>query len=565
MSIPEYTKVLVIGGGPAGSYAASALAREGIETVVLEGDKFPRYHIGESMLPSLRHFFRFVGDLDDTFVAHGFYKKIGAAFVLNNKDPAYTDFIGAGGPNAYSWNVIRSESDHLIFKHANKCGAQVFDGVKVSDIQFAPHDGPSTADDKTLDPGRPVSATWTRKEDGATGTIKFDYIVDASGRVGIISTKHLKNRHFNSGLKNVASWGYWKGAGRYGVGTPQEGVPYFEALSDGSGWAWFIPLHDGTTSVGIVINQEVATRKKKEMGSPGGKAFYLEMLKAVPRILGPMLKDATLVSDQIKAASDWSYSASSYASYNTRIVGDAGCFIDPFFSSGVHLAVASGLSAAATICASIKGQCTEHEALEWHSKKVAEGYTRFLLIVLSALKQIREHDEPVLSDWDEQGFERAFAHFRPIIQGTADVQGKLTQEEVSKTVEFCLSAFAAPVDPAKRDAVLKKVEDLKVSGTANNHKELELYLTDDEMKILNTVHAREMVRSEDTVNIDTFQSDIIDGRALNMVHGSLGLISAEEAAKRAIKKSGDLLGQMLGEDKKYSAGEQQLVAPVAGN
>lgn len=166
-------------------------------------------------------------------------------------------------------------------------------------------------------------------------------------------------------------------------------------------------------SVGVVINQEVAARKKREMGSPGGKAFYLEMLKVVPRILGPMLQDATLVSEEIKSASDWSYSASSYASYNARIVGDAGCFIDPFFSSGVHLAVASGLSAAATICASIKGQCSEHEALDWHSKKVAEGYTRFLLIVLSALKQIREHDEPVLSDWDEQGFERAFAHFRP--------------------------------------------------------------------------------------------------------------------------------------------------------
>jgi hypothetical protein len=76
-----------------------------------------------------------------------------------------------------------------------------------------------------------VSATWTRKEDGSTGTINFDYLIDASGRVGIMSTKYLKNRHFNQGLKNVASWGYWKNAGRYGVGTPQEGVPYFEALS----------------------------------------------------------------------------------------------------------------------------------------------------------------------------------------------------------------------------------------------------------------------------------------------------------------------------------------------
>lgn len=151
--------------------------------------------------------------------------------MLNNKEPALTDFIGAGGPNAYTWNVIRSESDDLIFRHAGKSGAQIFDGVKVSGIEFAPHEGQSTADDKTVDPGHPVSATWTRKEDGTSGTIKFDYIVDDSGRAGILSTKYLRNRHYNQGLKNVASWGYWKGAGKYGVGTSQEGVPYFEALS----------------------------------------------------------------------------------------------------------------------------------------------------------------------------------------------------------------------------------------------------------------------------------------------------------------------------------------------
>ena len=118
-----------------------------------------------------------------------------------------------------------------MFRHAGKSGAQIFDGVKVSAIDFAPHEGPSTADDKTQDPGRPVSATWTRKEDGTSGVIGFDYIVDASGRMGLMSTKYLKNRHVNQGLKNVASWGYWEGAGRYGVGTPQEGIPYFEALA----------------------------------------------------------------------------------------------------------------------------------------------------------------------------------------------------------------------------------------------------------------------------------------------------------------------------------------------
>jgi len=146
---------------------------------------------------------------------------------LNNQSDAYTDFTVNAGPDAYAWNVIRSESDHLIFKHAGKCGAKTFDGVKVTGLEFKPEAG-MNAD--MGGPGRPVSATWSSKA-GTSGQIKFDYVVDASGRAGIVSTKYLKNRSFNQDLKNVASWGYWKGAIQYGVGTPKEGQPFFEALN----------------------------------------------------------------------------------------------------------------------------------------------------------------------------------------------------------------------------------------------------------------------------------------------------------------------------------------------
>ncbi len=120
------------------------------------------------------------------------------------------------------------------------------------------------------------------------------------------------------------------------------------------------------------------------------------------------------------------------------------------------------------------------------------------------------------------------------------------------------------MDAAKRDAVMKRVEDLKISGTAKDPKELEAYLSPEELHILNTVRAREMVRSEDTVNIDTFTSDIIDGRAVNMVRGSLGLISAEEAAKNAVKKSDDVLSKMFSEDK-IPQSDQPVAAPIASN
>lgn len=183
---------------------------------------------------------------------------------------------------------------------------------------------------------------------------------------------------------------------------------------DASGWGWFIPLHDGTVSIGIVQNQTLATSKKQEQGSPSTKEFYLKSLDLIPGIkrIVDNNGEGTLVSD-IKSASDWSYSAPHYAFPRARIVGDAGCFIDPFFSSGVHLAILGGFSAAITIAASIRGDCDENTAASWHTKKVTESYTRFFLVVSSTLKQIRSQDAPVISDINEEGFQRAFDLFRP--------------------------------------------------------------------------------------------------------------------------------------------------------
>ena len=124
-----------------------------------------------------------------------------------------------------------------MFKHAAKSGAQTFDGVRVTSIEFTDDDD----DDDDNNTNRPVSASWKAK-DGRTGSIEFDYLVDASGRAGITSTKYLKNRTFNNYLKNVASWGYWEGATPYGMGTPVEGQPFFEALQ---GWIFpppFLPI-----------------------------------------------------------------------------------------------------------------------------------------------------------------------------------------------------------------------------------------------------------------------------------------------------------------------------------
>jgi flavin-dependent dehydrogenase len=227
-----------------------------------------------------------------------------------------------------------------------------------------------------------------------------------------VSTKYLKNRKYNTGpqLKSVATWGYWEGGAIYGEGTEREGSPYFEALPDASGWVWYIPLHTGKVSVGVVMNQDKCTAKKRESGLDS-EGLYLEATRTTPGVSG-LLQRANLVSE-CRSASDWSYSAPAYASPYVRMAGDAACFIDPYFSSGVHLALTGGMSAAITVAASIRGNCDELQAASWHSKKVAESYTRFLLVVSSSLKQIRAGDDPVISDWDENSFDRAFEHFRP--------------------------------------------------------------------------------------------------------------------------------------------------------
>ena len=299
--------------------------------------------------------------------------------------------------------------------------------------------------------------------------------------------------------------------------------------------------------MGIVQNQEMATEKKKKMAEPSSKGFYLESLELVPGIKD-LLKSAELVSE-ITSASDWSYSASSYAFPGVRIAGDAGSFIDPFFSSGVHLALSGGLSAAITISAAIRGDCDENTAAAWHDKKTSESYTRFLL------KQIRSQDQPVISDFDEDGFERAFDLFRPIIQGQADAdtKGKLTQAEISKTVEFCFRAFAH-VSFEEKEALVKKLKALGHDGDAYDERnskaldEIEKQLTPEEQAILKTLKGRRMVRPEDSLNIDNFLFDSIDGLGLRLERGNLGLQAAKKAEVKFMRH--DPLSYLNGEARK---------------
>lgn len=153
-----------------------------------------------------------------------------------------------------------------------------------------------------------------------------------------MSTRYLHNRRFNASLKNIAVWGYWKEVESYGQGTQRSGAPWFEALTgkspvnicyffihisflDESGWAWFIPLHNGSTSVGIVVSQKVYNATAgSTVALP---ARYLASLNLAPGVV-KLIGKGMLVAGSVKSASDFSYSAPFYAGPNYRIVGDAG-------------------------------------------------------------------------------------------------------------------------------------------------------------------------------------------------------------------------------------------------
>lgn len=356
MSVPSITAfkqtsdcdVLIVGGGPAGSTAAALLAERGYQVTLLEKAHHPRFHIGESLLPANLPLLEKLG-VADAVQAIGM-EKWGAEFVSpcheHTQYVAFADAMDKSMPMAYQ--VRRSEFDEILIRNARDKHANVIEGCQAREVEFLPnHTG---------------VIVKTRSDDGSTGEIRARILLDASGRDTFLGNR-LKIKQRNKKHNSAAIYGHFSGADRHeGKSAGNITIFWFD-----HGWFWYIPLLDGTTSVGATVwPYYLKTRGTKTLEE------FLQETIALCKPLQARLQNATLVST-VEATGNYSYECNRTHGESYLLLGDAFAFIDPVFSSGVMMAMQSGFTAADTVEVCLKQPQHMRQALKGYDQSMRVG------------------------------------------------------------------------------------------------------------------------------------------------------------------------------------------------
>ena len=312
--------VVIIGGGPSGSAAGAQLAKSGKRVLILEKESFPRFTVGESLLPHGNDLLREIGVWDKMEQA-GFIRKYGAEFSTGDGGRLQRFWFAKnlGQSKEYSYQVERSKFDHILLNHARDLGCEVLEQTRVQDLI---QNNPERIELECTGPhgAQSFSSRW---------------VIDASGRNSFAGSRVGLKRKSTQKNRRVAIYGHFEGVFRNS--GKAEGHITIARLAEG--WFWLIPLAGNRTSVGLVLPAE-----QMKGGSPDTlKAIFNQAVQANTEVKTRM-HGATPIT-QLAATADYSWKFSSFASERVILTGDAAGFVDPIFSSGVMLALKSAMSA----------------------------------------------------------------------------------------------------------------------------------------------------------------------------------------------------------------------------
>jgi flavin-dependent dehydrogenase len=348
-------EILVIGGGPAGSTAATLLTRLGRTVILLEKAHHPRFHIGESLLPMNLPLFERLGVLSKV-KAMGVFKP-GADFEADN-ERGYNTFafkraIGNSPPHAYQ--VWRQDFDKMLFDHARATGADAREGHEVVAVEH-------------VDPRR--SHIEVRTEDGQSYRITAQYVVDATGRDTLLSSKKRLRRK-NTEHQSAAIFGHFRGA-EYRSGEDAGNISIYRF---DHGWMWMIPLPDGVMSIGAVCRPAYL---KQRQGNTVD--FLLQTLKQNEGVR-KRIEHAELIGGNVRVTGNYSYDSAQMGGPGWVMIGDAFAFLDPVFSSGVYLAMSGAEQAAAVVDTALREPWREVTLLRQLEKRQRAGMRRFAFFI----------------------------------------------------------------------------------------------------------------------------------------------------------------------------------------
>lgn len=351
---------IVIGGGPAGSTVSTLIAQKGYKVELFERETFPRFHIGESLIPHTYHVLKRLGMLEKMKGSH-FTKKYSVQFVNQVgklSEPFY--FIDhRPHESSQTWQVTRDEFDTMLLNNAREHGVNVHEGARVLEVLFE---------------GQRAVGVRVELADGAQHEVRAPVVVDASGQSSLIIDR-LNLREWDEKLKKAALWTYWNGA--YRDQGRDEGATIVLQTAGKNAWFWYIPQHNNVVSVGVVgaFDYLFKGRETKDL-----EAIYFEEVAKCPGV-GPRIANATRC-DIFRAAKEYSYRAKRAAGDGWVLCGDAFGFLDPLYSSGVLMALTSGSMAADAVTDGLaKGDTSAAQLGRWEPVFV-RGMDRMRRLVL---------------------------------------------------------------------------------------------------------------------------------------------------------------------------------------